>query len=140
MSIFFPNETGSEIILTYSENQPYEYEFSPGKYLFQLWGGSGGGLSPGYGSFVSGVLYLRSQVRLYFYVGEKGQDGGSPTFNGGGSSGSKGSSGGGSSDIRLYNGSWANITSLKSRIIVASGGGGSQLTSYYITRWIWWNH
>ena len=55
------------------------------------------------------------------------------TFNGGGqvihldthwSSDEVGTCGGGATDIRLTNGDWDNFNSLKSRIMVAAGGGG----------------
>ena len=55
-------------------------------------------------------------------------------FNGGGkvihtdthwSNSEIGTSGGGATDIRLTNGDWDNFNSLKSRIMVAAGGGGA---------------
>ncbi|SNU04809.1 Glycine rich protein [Prevotellaceae bacterium MN60] len=54
---------------------------------------------------------------LYVYVGNNGG-----SFNGVGN-------GGGATDIRLIDGAWNNFNSLKSRIMVAAGGGGPQ--DYY---------
>ncbi|WP_027452643.1 glycine rich domain-containing protein, partial [Segatella albensis] len=81
--------------------------------------------------YVSGFINIEKLTILYVYVGGIGVNetriGG---WNGGGNivSGSltpNGNyTGGGSTDIRLQNGNWDNFNSLKSRIIVASGGGG----------------
>ena len=77
---------------------------------------------------------------FYIFVGGKGNDGGKigiliPTggWNGGGNGSmgydddeQTGGAGGGATDIRITNGSWNDFNSLKSRIIVASGGAGTQ--------------
>ena len=117
--------------------KPYSFIFLPGRYLFELWGGSGGGQDPGFGAFVSGVTEIKKTTKMYIYVGQKGLPGNSASYNGGGSGSyvvnpdaDGGSGGGGSTDVRLINGNWDNFTSLKSRIIVAGGGGGSQLFGY----------
>ena len=82
-----------------------------GWYKIELWGaGSGSGL----GSYVSGVMYMKANDYLYIYVGAKG--GSSNTFN-------SGSKGGGATDVRLVNGEWNSDESLKTRIMVAAGGG-----------------
>ena len=77
-------------------------------------------------------------TKLYVYVGQKGNKGittrntlNASSFNGGGAGiGSSdgydgGGSGGGATDIRLSSGTWNNNASLKSRIMVAAGGGGA---------------
>ncbi len=63
-------------------------------------------------------MYIGQQGTLQNYVG---------VFNGGGPKGYEDAdaSGGGATDVRLINGTWNNSTSLKSRIIVSAGGGGS---------------
>ena len=110
-----------------------------GEYLIECWGASGGdrdGLG-GRGAYVSGVLPLYEDTTVYVYVGEQGSiDNVRKTFNGGGSQNlprasiQYAGSGGGASDVRLINGSWDNESSIQSRIIVATGGGGA---SFYST-------
>ena len=123
-----------------------------GTYEVELWGASGGdGICTyregcrdgegGKGSYTKGLLDLEKGESIYMYVGAKGSDatvtnttnpGG---YNGGGIGGNGGSDdsaggGGGATDIRLVDGTYSDFDSLKSRIMVASGGGGgSCLTS-----------
>ena len=114
-----------------------------GNFTIELWGASGGGNSAG--GYTRGTIRLREGTTLYIYVGEKGsttteQTGMSATFNGGGAGGDPGSkdeasyiggaSGGGATDVRLVSGSWDNQDSLRSRIMVAGGGGGLNVTSH----------
>ncbi len=92
----------------------------------------------GKGAYTTGLINLNKNKILYVYVG------GSPSqinttlvsggnyvggFNGGESitSGQEiyGAPGGGATDIRLFNGNWNDFSSLKSRIMVAAGGGGA---------------
>jgi hypothetical protein len=113
---------------------PYESEFPPGNYSFNVYGGGGGRPTNGYdspGGFSTGVLVLKQKTRLYFYVGAKCtcstlSDGISdPSFGGGGSGHNHpgptcyGCSGGGASDIRVLQ------NTLNHRVIVAGGAGGS---------------
>ena len=126
----------SGVNLTYI-GKLYSFVFLPGKYLFELWGASGGGQTPGFGAFVSGETIIKKLTKMYVYVGQKGLNNNTLSFNGGGAGCYKnntsvdgGSSGGGATDIRLINGDWDDFSSLKSRIIVAGGGGGSQLNIY----------
>ena len=123
-----------------------------GKYEIELWGASGGfydGGAGGYGGYTKGTITLSKGEILYVYVGEGGTQGtagvaatstvgqgAKATFNGGGKGGNAGGgsypyqnyaggfSGGGATDIRLVSGTWNDITSLRSRIMVAGGGGG----------------
>ena len=113
----------------------------PGKYKFEVWGAEGGAETGGTtvngkGGYSYGIKEIRSKKEFYIYIGEKGKCCGSnscpSTYNGGGSSGagayphSGGCSGGGATDIRLKNGtSWSDENSLKTRILVAGGGGGA---------------
>lgn len=118
----------------------------PGVYRIELYGASGGigsgnGNPFGKGGFISGELTINSSLnapppllRIYIFVGQQGIDNWQTTtrFNGGGKAinygGHNGGAGGGATDIRLISGPWDNIESLKSRILVAGGGGGAQST------------
>lgn len=108
-----------------------------GVYRMELWGASGGDMAPyigGKGAYTVGDIALKYSEMLYVYVGGKGSDstddGG---YNGGGSltSGQNayGRAGGGATDIRLNNSGVDQFESLKSRIMVAAGGGGANLRS-----------
>ena len=112
------------------KGSPYSFKFFPGRYLFELWGASGGGKNPGFGAYVSGTLYLKTAKKLHIYIGQKGVNGNNIAWNGGGRGTTHGSSGGGATDIRTVDGEWDDFESLKSRIIVAGAGGGSQQSSY----------
>jgi hypothetical protein len=117
----------------------------------ECWGAQGGnansynaGNGPivygGKGAYVCGTINLTSEAMFYIFVGGKGNDGGKigiliPTggWNGGGNGSmgyndteQTGGAGGGSTDIRLEKGNWNNFNSLKSRILVASAGAGTQ--------------
>ena len=102
-----------------------------GRYKIELWGAQGG--EGGKGGYTSGEIDLTKGTTLYFYVGGKGptnatqaNEGG---YNGGGYSGTNTGvnsfGGGGATDVRLVGGLWNNEVSLRSRIMVAGGGGGS---------------
>jgi hypothetical protein len=90
-------------------------------------GPSSGGLAPGRGAVVSGVVDVAPGQVLYVEVGGNGGSsvGG---FNGGGDSGTRNGlsvyGGGGGSDVRTLPMSAGAISS-NSRLIVAAGGGGS---------------
>ena len=91
---------------------------STGIYRIELWG-SGGTvndliIAPGKGGYTKGEISLTEGDRIYVQVG-------SGSYNG---SGSGEAPGGGATDIRLTSGTWDNFDSLKSRIMVAAGGGG----------------
>ena len=126
-----------------------------GYYRIELWGAQGGNISGtgydmngnnrgnltytgGKGAYTTGDVYLTKSQVVYIYVGSKGSDNISLTstenqdvggYNGGGSlssgQGIYGSTGGGSTDIRIVSGTWNDFNSLKSRIMVAAGGGGA---------------
>ena len=123
-----------------------------GIYKVELWGASGGNArcngasmcgTVGLGAYTAGDIYFEEATKLYVCVGGQGANaaplvdslGG---FNGGGTGLSDGSvaeaeaggdegsgGGGGATDIRLVNGSVSSFNSLKSRIMVASGGAGA---------------
>jgi len=110
-----------------------------GTYKIELWGAQGGGTYGGEGGYTSGYIELNKNDNLFVYVGEH-QDRGDfdIVFNGGGASLPESSNennvnryttGGGATDIRINNGNWDDFASLKSRIMVAAGGGGTNDTS-----------
>ena len=70
------------------------------------------------GGSTSGIIYLNQGQNLYFFVGEAGAFNASVT-------GATFGYGGGATDVRLVDGPWDNPVSLKSRIMVAGGGGGT---------------
>ena len=127
--------------VTYKEGQRYSCTLHPGVYLIECWGASGSHdlkKEGGMGAYVSGYLRLLRSQNFYLFAGEQGKIYGDVTYNGGGSglfkpnndywksleNKAKCGSGGGASDIRLIDGDWNDEESLKSRIIVAAGGGG----------------
>ncbi len=106
----------------------------------------------GQGAYVSGEIKLNKGNVLFLHVGSKGKSGkkvndeqlytafgdasigGIGGYNGGGNGyddpeGQAAGGGGGATDIRLISGKWDDFESLKSRIIVAAGGGG--MSRYY---------
>ncbi|MDR1702741.1 MAG: hypothetical protein LBR56_08180 [Sporomusaceae bacterium] len=108
-----------------------------GKYLCECWGARAGGAGcatpSGKGGYSKGVLDISYLLPLYLHIGEFA-DGRFllGTYNGGGAGGGDinigkggGFVGGGATDIRLLSGDWNNIESLKSRIMVAGGAGGT---------------
>lgn len=146
--------------------QPPEYTFSytgtaqtftvprDGYYKIEAWGAQGNNVSTnrsvgGLGAYTSGEIQLKKGDKLYIYVGEHRTDraasfncgstggGSTDTTNGGGINGY---GGGGATDIRTVLGStWNDFNSLKSRIMVAAGGGGRKRL-WVSSQWrIWWN-
>ena len=101
----------------------------------------------GRGAYTAGDITFNETIinihpNLYIYVGGRGQscDGkryASRTggYNGGGNgigdndNTDSGGGGGGASDIRISNGAWNSFSSLKDRIMVAAGAGGSGCTA-----------
>ena len=105
----------------------------------------------GKSAYTTGIVGLNLNTKLYLYVGQKGSNNHMDSYNGGGhggygcnpnnSSGDVcyrtpekqinytqyfGNSGGGATDVRVINGDWNDENSLRSRIMVAGGGGGRQ--------------
>ena len=116
-------------------SQTFQYESAeqktiilrPGIYQFECWGAQGYSYNDqnigGKGAYVKGTILLRRETKFFLYIGEYGKKEFiyENSFNGGGI-GQFG--GGGATDIRYTDGDWSNFDSLKSRIIVAAGGGG----------------
>ena len=120
-------------------NSFYSITFPVGSYKIDLYAASGGFTlthqinAPGKGGYTSGILSLKSPTTLYLYTGGIGgnttvgkHDQGKGGYNGGADGGydndncpTAGS--GGATDIRTISGT--SIESLRSRIMVAGGGG-----------------
>ena len=135
----------------FSCTEDYQEFVAPeyGNYKIELWGAAGGKnladnsytssyvRSGGKGAYTSGVITLKKNEKIYVYVGCKGRDAKKATivaggYNGGGrgdhdhSDDEASGAGGGATDVRLVKGdNWDDFTSLKSRIMVAGGGGGA---------------
>lgn len=114
-------------LITYTKDNYVELPLARGKYLIECWGAQGCSSSYGKGAYTRGILTLRNQKTFYLFVGRKGLSQSLGTFNGGGSGQSNG---GGATDIRLKKGNWYDFESLKSRIMVAAGGGGQDGGDY----------
>ena len=106
-----------------------------GTYKVELWGASGGSDYPevkaSLGGYVSGNIALDSHSDLYIYVGESPSYGSMSCYDSNPNSAFNSSHfgscavGGGGTDVRIISGiDWDDFDSLKSRIMVASGGGG----------------
>ena len=117
--------------------QVFEAPFS-GTYRLEAWGSRGGygntlTTAVGFGGYTAGEIHLEAGTILYVYVGQMGQNLTQKeiSYNGGAASpvglneGHRGGGGGGATDFRLIPGEWDNISSLRSRILVAGGGGGA---------------
>ena len=112
----------------------HQAKLSPGFYLIQAWGASGGGKTEyGKGAYVEGEIFLPYKTVFYISVGGHGKDpnnstGAEKSCGGGGAGGNGnwyegkmtggGYGGGGSTDIRTNE-------NISSRILVAAGGGGN---------------
>ena len=139
------NETSCSIFS--AGPQPYRARIPPGIYLFEVWGAAGGDRKGpegytafgGKGGYTSGYT-VHTSKEIFLFIGTQGENDdsiGKGGWNGGGSSLyvntdrfgyiHGGAGGGGATDIALYLGDEytenRSIKSLKSRIIVAAGGG-----------------
>ena len=122
-------------VIDYSfRSKPYHVTLDPGYYKFEAWGGSGlisfycgegypSDQPDGRGGYTSGIIKLNKQETFHVYVGQEGMNSG--TFNGGPKVIDRYKPGGGATDFRLINAdeNWSDFESLKSRIMVAAGGG-----------------
>ena len=103
----------------------------------ETWGAQGGTTtkSGGKGGYTSGNMALAKNTTIYIYVGENGNKANTTfvtAFNGGGlthGTSDSYSRGGGGTDFRLIGGDWDNDNSLRSRILVAGGGGGAGMSN-----------
>lgn len=108
-----------------------------GNYKIELWGAQGGDyltILGGRGGYTKGKIFLNTGTNIYIYVGGAPGTDDAGGWNGGGTLNAGqslyGRAGGGATDIRLVNGDWNNINSLRSRIMVAAGGGGANYRNY----------
>lgn len=128
--IHYEKEAADAIKATYDYNYSGNYEtfIAPytGIYSIELWGAQGGGttsLIGGRGGYTKGEIKLNKDDKLYIYVGATTSTG-TGGYNGGGTAVGTVYGGGGATDIRTVPGTWNEFYSLKSRIMVAAGGGG----------------
>jgi hypothetical protein len=111
-----------------------------GNYLLESWGAQGGRYATnkgGMGAYTSGKIFLNASEKLYVAVGYSTKttdpttmiNSATPVFGGGGCSHNSTAAydcGGGATDWRTVGtagGTWNNVAGLKSRIMVAAGGG-----------------
>ena len=124
MRLEYHKRTFHSILYEYQGDFHYNVTLQPGKYLFECWGPQGFNLDTvdtgGKGAYTGGIINLNETKDFFLYVGQYGIRYYQEAFNGGGM-GQRG--GGGASDIRLTKGLWSDFESLKSRIMVAGGGG-----------------
>ena len=109
---------------------PYKVDLPNGIYKIECYG-AGANFSAG--GYTSGILKIIDHLTLYFYLGASESHimkttSTGVTFNGGGGNQIRYSStGNGATDVRLnYSENWYDFPSLKSRIMVAGGAGGSE--------------
>ena len=131
ITITKPDTLSDKVTKDYSYTGQVQIFTAPadGYYTLEAWGARGSD-NGGNGAYTKGTVYLPSGTNLYIYVGNRtnGMSGG---WNGGGNAlRSDGFGGGGATDFRLVRASetdtvWNEITSLRSRIMVAAGGGGA---------------
>ena len=103
----------------------YSITLPKGIYKFEAWGSIGNqynGLgTPGKGAYAKGSILLpEKENNLYLFIGTKNG------FNSDEEGKVTGGYGGGAADIRTVDGNWFDFSSLKSRILVAAGGGGTE--------------
>lgn len=123
-------ETQTRVVNVFEYNYAYSFTGSyqnfmapyTGNYQIELWGAQGGGPTGAKGAYAKGTISLTKSQKFYVYIGEKNEI--TTSFNGGTATGA-GYPGGGASDVRLSSGVWNDTSSLRSRIIVAGGGGAS---------------
>ncbi len=127
---------GASKSFTYTGNYQTFTAYAGCQYQVELWGAQGndnGSVLGGRGSYTAGLFTPDGTSSLYVYVGQHQQSVLAASFNCG-STGplnhggdAVGYGGGGATDIRTVSGTWDNENSLRSRIIVAAGGGGSKI-------------
>ncbi len=132
---YCPYAGGQEWVFDYTGKEQTFVTGCTGNYKIELWGAQGGkGTSiniGGKGAYTSGEIKLEKDTRLHVYVGQYPTVAASncvasnnnAAFNGNISGTCSG--GGGATDVRLEGGQWSNPNSLRSRIMVAAGGGGA---------------
>lgn len=117
------------ILYQYTGNYQTFTAPATGWYKIECWGAQGCYSNSNYGGYTAGKIRLIKREILYIYVGNGGKSLKTNDFNGGGRAYFSASSylcgaGGSATDVRLISGLWNNVSSLRSRIIVAAGGPG----------------
>ena len=118
--VFKPPKSTNDQFSTY-----YKIILNKGIYKIEAWGSVGGqwlgGGTPGNGAYAKGSIILPKKYnKLFLYIGNK------KGFNCAEEGETSGAYGGGASDVRYISGDWNEFSSLKSRILVAAGGGGTE--------------
>ena len=144
ITINYKQANNSAVFVTNTNHWIFDYTgssqtFTPiknGNYKVELWGAEGGRYSTkqisGSGAYVSGKIDLSSNENIYVFVGQNVNKQDSPSYNGCLSSSNNGSPGGGATDIRINTSTnWDDFNSLKSRLLVAAGGGASTYNDSY---------
>lgn len=136
-NLYFISYTGETVFdFDYTDSEQAFTAPVSGVYKVELWGAQGGN-SGGNGAYTSGLINLSKGKIIFIYVGGVGSSNPagvlktvSGGYNGGGLTNGQNygdrvfGTGGGATDLRLENGDWNSFQSLKSRIMVAAGGGG----------------
>ena len=110
---------------------PYKVILSRGVFQIECYGAGNkfNSYSAG-GGYTSGIIKIPHSLILYLYLGSEGLRMSTPinneVFNGGGGNITASHTGSGATDVRLEYGEWKDFSSLKSRIMVAGGAGGSE--------------
>ena len=95
---------------------PYKVTFSRGTYRIELWGAS----AQGKGGYTKGEIFFKKEETFYIHIGASfGLYNSVPPY----ANTSGGSKGGGATDIRSSPKVFYDFDSLKTRIMVAAGGG-----------------
>ena len=126
------DETRNSLILRYPCDNghvctPYVVDVSKGVYKIECWGSIGANWNqksrPGLGAYTSGTLYIPKPLKLFVYIGNTGFFNAVKEME----SDVYGTYPGGATDVRLNSSlHWWDNYSLKSRIMVAAGGGGAE--------------
>ena len=105
---------------------PYKLTLPKGSYVIECFGASGTDILNDFsmGAHTSGSIHINKKQDFFLYIGEQGKFNDTSTYNGGGKGNEHSYAGGGATDIRLKYGDYNSFESLKSRIMVAGGGGG----------------
>lgn len=141
--VYFDKINDTFIFNYKEEGQRFDIPYT-GTYKIELWGASGGDLAGylgGRGAYTSGNIHLNEGQTIYIYTGGLSTTNNVASFNGGGASVSYnlfGMPGGGATDIRLESGNWNDFNGLKSRIMVAAGGGGANNRNSWIDSVYWY--
>lgn len=122
-TINYKRQSAPKDVTDYKATGTYQTFIAPqnGKYKVELWGSQGQGEKGGKGAYTRGEIFLEKNEKLYVYVGDNKPI----SFNGGAAAARYSGDGGGATDVRLIPGDFDDFTSLKSRIMVAAGGGGT---------------